>query len=70
MRVIIDRFEGEFAICEKENLEMIDILKESIPKESKEGDVLIIKGDKITLDLKETEKRRKRIEELVKNLWE
>ena len=25
MKVIVDRFEGEYAVCEKENLDMINI---------------------------------------------
>lgn len=70
MKVIIDRFEGDYAVCEKEDQEMMEILRSEIPKEAKEGDVLIIKGDQIKIDLGETEERRKRIEKLTKNLWE
>ncbi len=44
MKVIIDRFEGKYAVCEKKNLEMIDIEIDKLPKEVKEGDVLIIEG--------------------------
>jgi len=69
MKVIIDRFEGDYAVCEKENHEMIDIRKDSIPKEAKEGDVLNIDEDKITIDVFETEKRKKRIYKLAKDLW-
>jgi hypothetical protein len=69
MRVVIDRFEGDYAVCEKEDREMIDIKRDCLPKEAKEGDVLDIKGDKIIIDLKETEKRKKEIEELTKDLW-
>lgn len=69
MRVVIDRFEGDYAVCEKDNREMIDIKRDSLPKEAKEGDVLDIEGDKIIIDLKETEKRKKDIEELTKDLW-
>lgn len=69
MKVIIDRFEGKYAVCEKENLEMIDIEIEKIPKGAKEGDVLIIEGDNIRIDSEETENRKKRIEKLMDNLW-
>lgn len=69
MKVIIDRFEGNFAVCEKENRKMIDIEKFKIPITSKEGDVLNIINDVITIDLAETEKRKKEIEELTKDLW-
>lgn len=69
MKVIIDRFEGNYAVCEKENGKMIDIRKDCLPKEAKEGDVLDIKGDKIIIDVNETERRKKEIEELTKDLW-
>jgi len=69
MKVIIDRFEGDFAVCEKEDRKMIDIKRKKIPATAKEGDVLDITNDMITIDFKETEKRKKEIEELTKDLW-
>ena len=69
MKVIIDRFEGNFAVCEKEDRKMIDIERNKIPSSAKEGDVLDITNDQITIDFKETEKRKKEIEELTKDLW-
>ncbi|HEY5556308.1 DUF3006 domain-containing protein, partial [Acetobacterium sp.] len=59
MKVIIDRFEGNFAVCEKEDRKMIDIERNKIPSSAKEGDVLDITNDQITIDFKETEKRKK-----------
>lgn len=69
MKVIIDRFEGKFAVCEKEDRTMIDIEKSKIPQESKEGDVLNIVDGEIFIDFEETNKRKKEIEELIKDLW-
>jgi hypothetical protein len=69
MKVIIDRFEGDFVVCEKEDRQMIDIPKSKIPSLAKEGDVLNILNDVITLDIETTEERRKYIEELTKDLW-
>jgi len=69
MKVVIDRFEGDYAVCEKENREMIDIKRDLIPKDAKENDVLDIQGDKIAVDVEETEKRKREIEELTKDLW-
>lgn len=69
MRVTIDRFEGEYAICEKEDRNMINIEKSQIPSDVKEGDVLLIEGSKITFDKSETERRRKAISDLMNNLW-
>lgn len=71
MKVVIDRFEGFYAVCEKEDRTMIDIKISNLPSESKEGDVLIIDtNNMITIDIKETKKRRKEIEKLTENLWE
>ena len=69
MKVIIDRFEGKFAVCEKEDRQMLDIEKSKIPITAKEGDVLNITNDRITIDIEATEKRKKEIEELTKDLW-
>lgn len=70
MQVIIDRFEGSFAICEDENRKMINIGRAKLPKEAKEGSVLIIQGDKIEIDHNETEKRKSRIKKMMDSLWE
>ena len=70
MRVIIDRFEGEYAVCEKENSKMIDIEKHKLPPEAKEGDVLILCEESIKVDQVETENRKERIKKLMDSLWE
>ena len=70
MNVIIDRFEGNYAVCEKENKSMMDIKKTKIPSMAKEGDVLSIDNDVITIDIMKTEKRQREIEKLTKDLWE
>lgn len=70
MKAIIDRFEEQFAVVELDNRKMININKSSLPKEAKEGDVLNIEKDVITIDYEETERRRKEIEELTKDLFE
>lgn len=70
MKVTIDRFEGKFAVCEKEDRQMLDIEKFKLPITAKEGDVLNITNDRITINFEETEKRKKDIEEFTKDLWE
>lgn len=65
MKVIIDRFEGEFAIVELENKEVIDMPIDLVPKDAKEGDILEVRIDK-----EETEKRKKAISSLTEGLWE
>ena len=69
MRVIIDRFEGNYAVCEKENREMVNINKSKIPTDAKESDVLSIDGHIITIDITETEARKKQIKKMTEDLW-
>lgn len=70
MKFIIDRFEDNYAVCEKENREMINIDVNKLPKLAKEGDVLSIDGDIITIDEDETTARKERIKKLMDDLWE
>ncbi|AFS78256.1 hypothetical protein DUF3006 [Gottschalkia acidurici 9a] len=69
MRGIVDRFEGEFIVVELENEEMINIEKSRAPL-AKEGDILIIERESITMDEKETARRREKIEEKFNGLFE
>ncbi len=64
MKVIIDRFEGDFAIVELEDKSTIGMPLKLVPEGGKEGDVL-----KITIDVEETKARRDRIEKLMDDLW-
>ena len=70
MKVIVDRFEGSYAVCEDEEQKMINIEIDKLPQGVKEGDVLIIEGDNIKVDKEETEIRRERIRSLMEDLWE
>jgi len=69
MRVTIDRFEGLYAVCEKDDRTMMNIEKNKIPSEATEGDILDIEESFIIINKAETLKRKKEIEELTKNLW-
>jgi hypothetical protein len=66
---IIDRFEGDIAVVEIDG-KTKDFPKSIFPKEAEVGDVIIIDGDKITVDKKATDKLRKEIEELMNEVWE
>jgi hypothetical protein len=71
MRVIIDRFEGEFAVCEVSDEErMINLPLKDLPEGAKPGDVLKISDGGITIDNEETADRKKRINNLLDSLWE
>ena len=63
MDVIIDRFEGEFAIVELPDRTMANLPIILVP-DAKEGDVI-----KIIIDDGETNKRAERINKLAKKLW-
>lgn len=70
MKIIIDRFEGDYAVCEKENSEMLDIEKHKLPLEAKEGDVLILTEEGIKIDEVETKNRKEKIRKLMDSLWD
>ena len=69
MRVIIDRFEGNYAVCEKNDGSIFEIEVNKIPKNAKEGDVLNIEKDKIIINSVETEERKKEILNATKDIW-
>ena len=69
MKIIIDRFEGDYAVCEKENSEMLDIEKHKLPLGAKEGDVIIISEGSIKIDEIETRNRKEKIQNLMDSLW-
>jgi hypothetical protein len=69
MKVIIDRFEGDFAVCEQEDKNMVNIERSKLPEQSAEGDVLDISSDTIRIDRNETNKRKKKISNMMDNLW-
>lgn len=64
MKFIIDRFEGDFAVVELENKEMLDIPRRILPLDSKEGDIVSISIDEI-----ETNERRKTIQDKFDSLF-
>lgn len=77
MKVIIDRFENNYAIAELNNGEkFIDIPKNLIPPNTKEGDVLNIitdsSGNIISagIDKKETQSRESHIKNLMSQIFD
>jgi len=70
MKVIIDRFEGNYAVCETEDRSMINIEISKLPYGCKVGNVLTVENAVIVIDNKSTSDRQKHIEEITKNLWE
>ena len=70
MRVIIDRFEGDFAVCEKDDRSILNINRRDLPSDAKEGDVLNVDGYKINIDTDETAKRKEMARLLAENVWD
>ena len=66
MQIIIDRFEGKIAVCEKPDRTMLNLPRIRLPAEAKEGDVLVVIGNTIRIDPAATTKRRKEAEERMK----
>ncbi len=65
MKVIIDRFEEDYAVVELEEGVFVNIPKALLPNMVEEGDVLTIE-----IDEEETERRRNRVEEMRGHLLE
>jgi Protein of unknown function (DUF3006) len=70
MKYIIDRFEGDLAVCEAEDGKMVDIEKSRLPKNAEVGDVIVLENGHFRVDKKETDRRRKEIEDLMNELFE
>lgn len=66
----IDRFEGDFAICENRNTgEMVNIPKSDLPENVKEGSILKFENGKYILDIENTKMEQQEIKNLVNNLF-
>jgi len=70
MKVIIDRFDGDFAVCEKKDRTMLNIKRDKLPPEAKEGDILNIYDDIITVDSAATTKRKNTVSKLFADLFQ
>lgn len=68
--LIIDRFEGEYAVCEEQGGGFKKIPKVFLPAGSREGDCLVpLPGGQWQVDRAATAERRKKIQELLGDLY-
>lgn len=67
--LIIDRFEGDYAILEDNN-KHYEIKKTELPINCKEGDVITTKDGIYIIDVEQTNLRRQAIINLQRGLWE
>ena len=69
MKMVLDRFEGEYAVCEDmETRGTLTYPIESMPEGVSPGDILWNSGSGFIINRAETEKRRKRIQKLFQDL--
>ena len=67
--LIIDRFEGEFAVVENTDTEeMLLIKKELIDNDVRESDVIVLLEEKYHTDIEATKKRRADVLALLKKI--
>ena len=64
MKVILDRYEGEYGIVELEDMTFVEIPRVLLDN-AKEGDVI-----SISVDIEETERQKKEIESLMDDLFQ
>jgi hypothetical protein len=69
LKYTIDRFEGNYAVCEDEHGNMSNIDRKKLPITAVEGNVLVPHLSRFVIDQNETDKRKKGIQGLFKELW-
>ncbi|OIK08184.1 DUF3006 domain-containing protein [Bacillus sp. MUM 13] len=70
MKYIVDRIEGELAVCEKEDRSTEDIPLKELPAGVQAGDVVIMENGKAWIDKSGTKKRKAYIDSLANELFE
>ena len=66
---VIDRLEGKYAVIEMDGMTR-DFELSCLPEGAQPGDVVMIEGDRITVDPVETAKRKQEIDQLMAEVWE
>lgn len=64
MKVVIDRFEGEYVVVELEDGTMVNMLKTLIPKNAKEGSIITISCNE-----NETENRQENMKKKMNSIF-
>lgn len=70
MTMIVDRFEGDYAVVEIDGKVMTDIPRRLLPPEVKEGQVIKRVNGRYEIDFAETKKREVAMQNLSEGLWE
>jgi len=68
--MVVDRFEGPFAVVEGRGRQMVRIERRLLPADAREGDVLRPTDDgRYVVDEVATLRRRAEVDELTRDLW-
>ena len=65
----VDRIENDTAVCERDDMSVVELALSSLPQGTKEGSVLKVENGIYALDENEEKRRRKRILELQNMLF-
>jgi hypothetical protein len=66
MFAVIDRFEGDFAVVQRDDGKILNIKKSFLPGKAREGDVIDL--NKMIVDERETLSRKAEIRKLAENI--
>lgn len=68
--LVVDRFEGEFAVCEdRKTKEIYNIEKDKLPENVKEGSILKYENGKYVINQVKEQEVEDRIKQKMDNLW-
>ena len=67
---VVDRIENNYIVLEDKDLNFINIKKEEVLEDVREGDILIKVNNKYIIDYNKTKNRKEYINKKIKNLWE
>lgn len=65
LKIIIDRFEADFAVVEMSDRKMVNMPRVLLPETAKEGDVI-----EISINNSDTQTKKKEIRSLMENVFE
>lgn len=68
MDLTVDRFEGDIAVCETEDGGHIEIPREKLSEDIREGEMITERGGVYVLLKSKTQARRKRLSAVLKEL--
>lgn len=67
-KFIVDRLEGEYAVCEKEDKSFLDIPLKHLPDGVKEGNILIFEKGNYRINSDETRIKRQEVSDLLDSI--